>query len=342
MEDLALNWTLADLREAFDDSMKEFHAHVLQEKFPPTSEDFMLFALFQETARDLNAFPAAVEYTGRLLDSLSKVGKKMVLVTRNKNLARQVLDRVKSGDFAGLTIGSAFRDYAQSEESLKALAEKTQSTLRRQYLAMGHEATFQEEVLPLLAHTQKTQSITREIAKKKLADLLATSSYQDVLEKYAYLSYLVSKDPDVFLSTGVRYFDSSVFSRLFESVPIEKQQQKYFEIEMELRKRFCQELNTQIERIPSYTLLPGERKSKLGSDRKGVSPSQSRRDAALPRKSSAASRDLRQARRRTPLRPRRHDAHRQDHREPQETHGPRREPAAPARVHQSHPVRHLL
>ncbi len=263
MEDLALNWTLEDIREAFEDTMKEFHARISDSKFPPTSEDYLLFSIFQEISKDMNVYPAAVEYSGRLLDSLSKVGKKMVLVTRNKNLAGQVIDRVKRGDFAGTTITNAFREYTQTEESVKALADKTKSQLRRHYLAMGHEAIFQEEILPLLSHTAQSQSLTREISKKKLADLLATSSYRDVLQKYAYLSYLVCKDPDGFLSNGIPYFASSVFSRLFEGVPLEQQQQVYFEMEMQLRERFCSEVNAQIERIPSYELLRAERKSSL-------------------------------------------------------------------------------
>jgi hypothetical protein len=211
----------------------------------------------------MNVYPAAIEYTGRLLDSLTKAGKKMILVTRNKHLAGKIIDRVKGGEFAGMTIHNAFREYNLTEADIQAQLDKTQSQLRRHYLAMGREALYQEEILPLLSHTAKAQSVTREISKKRLEEMLSTASYQDVLEKYAYLSYLISKDPDVFLFNGIRYFDSTVFSRLFEGVSLEKQQKKYFEIEMELRKSFCREVNTQIERIPSYTLVPGERKSNI-------------------------------------------------------------------------------
>lgn len=259
-EDLAINWTRDDLREAFFDTMKELNAQINDQLFPPTFEDFHLFSIFQNIAQEMHMFSPTLEYSGRVLDSLSKIGKRVLVYSRNKNVAGKLIDKIKRGDYFGRSISNSFREYLLSEEDLQKSMDATISQLKHHYLAMGHEAIFRDEILPLLSANSK--SITKEISRKKLDSILETCTYEDILEKYAYLSYLVSKDHDVFLGNGVPYFEHTVFSRLFEGKSQEKITRKYMEIEKELRKEFCKEVNTQIERVPHYSLLPGERKSR--------------------------------------------------------------------------------
>lgn len=143
---------------------------------------------------------------------------------------------------------------------MEAINNQVVAQIKKHYLAMGHEKLFVEEIKDLLNFNSKDYG--RLISKKRYQDTLAECKAEEVMEKYAILSYLVSSDFYAGMRMGVNYFDHTIFSELFKKKSLEWQVQQMIPLENLWRERIYQLVNMQIEKIYVDTIEVPERKSK--------------------------------------------------------------------------------
>lgn len=143
---------------------------------------------------------------------------------------------------------------------MEAINDQVVSQIKKHYLAMGHEKLFVEEIKDLLNFNSKDYG--RLISKKRFEETIAKSSAEEVMEKYAILSYLVSSDFYGSMRLGVNYFDKTIFAELFKKKSLDWQVERIIPLENLWRERVYKLVNSQIEKIYIDDLELPQRKSK--------------------------------------------------------------------------------
>lgn len=160
--------------------------------------------------------------------------------------------------------GNYFREYMISDEELARSNAEYITKLRQQYLSMGMERLFVDEIQEHLEF--KHNDVNRELSKKRLKYILDHEDKETIMEKYAFLSYLVHADPTGYTLGGLNYFKHTVFAPLFAGTPAAELLPSYMEVEHQVRTEFFALVNEQIDRVPIFAGDPCARLRKTSQE----------------------------------------------------------------------------
>ena len=126
---------------------------------------------------------------------------------------------------------------------------------------MGLERLYVDEIQDHLNF--KFNDVDRLLSKKRLQYILDHESKETIMQKYAYMSYLVNNDIVAYSLLKVNYFKQTIFAPLFEGTPAAEIGNQFLEIEMGVREKFNSLVNEMIDKIPKYQLIPAQRLRKV-------------------------------------------------------------------------------
>lgn len=153
--------------------------------------------------------------------------------------------------------GNYFREYLLSDEDVARMHAEYVTKLRQQYLAMGLERLFVDEIQDHLQF--KLKDVDREVSKRRLKHILENEDKDIIMQKYAYLSFLVNNDIVAYSMLNLHYFKQTIFAPLFEGLSAAEIGNQFLEIEMEPREHFYSLVNEQIDKLPKYLPHPMQR-----------------------------------------------------------------------------------
>lgn len=150
-----------------------------------------------------------------------------------------------------------FREYLLSDEDVARSHAEYVTKLRQQYLSMGLERLFVDEIQEHLEFKHK--DIDRTLSRKRLQYILENEDQETILQKYAYLAYLVNNDIVAYSLLHLNYFKHTIFAPLFEGESAAEIGNHFLEIEQVPRAQFFSLVNEQIDKIAKFDEVPAQR-----------------------------------------------------------------------------------
>lgn len=203
-----------------------------------------------------NLSKRGLEFSASVINTLSKMKKKTFVISGHDSL-QVILDYLERPELLNNT-GNYFREYLVSDDELARSHAESVAKIRQHYLAMGLERLFVDEIQELLDF--KIKDVNRSLSKKRLDYILNNRDHFEIMQKYAYLSFLVNNDITTLAHFGIDYFRSTVFAPLFKNQDAMQICQDFLTMEIELENRYYGIVNEQIDRIPGYELEPATRR----------------------------------------------------------------------------------